>query len=160
MTIKKDCLEKVWNDGLLEKTFYVDQQFVAKVFMCAKNYIEYGFNIYMYFIGRPEQSMGSGFFKHINDHERVLKWLLNTTNSNYSPYYKRIVSRQIELMLRTHYKAYLEQPNLKTSEKKELREFNEYLKNRYSKYYNNAKIGSIYKNISRLKKKDSMMKKN
>ena len=148
MTIKTDTLKKVWDEGLLEKTFYVDQQFVAKVFMCAKDFVEYDLLIYMYFIGRPEQSMGTGFFKHIQDHERVLRWLLKTTGDKKQPdYYKKIVSRQIELMLMTHYKAYAGQKNLAKKDKKELVDFDRFLKNNYADYYKLAGVETVFRRI-------------
>ncbi|MBR0430868.1 glycosyltransferase family 2 protein [Candidatus Saccharibacteria bacterium] len=147
MTILTERLKEVWGDGLLEKTFYVDQQFVAKIFMCAKNFIEYHINIYMYFIGRPGQSMGEGFFKHINDHERVLRWLLKTTDDNKLPeYYRTIVSRQIILMLRTHYGAY-DQQKLSKQKKAEIINFDKFLKNNYGKYYQLARVSFIMKRI-------------
>ncbi|MBQ3452695.1 glycosyltransferase family 2 protein [Candidatus Saccharibacteria bacterium] len=146
MTVKREKLLRVWGDGLLNKTFYVDQQFVAKVFMCADNYTEYPLLVYMYFIGRPEQSMGAGFFKHIRDHERVLRWLLSTTEMDEVPeYYKKIVSRQITLMLKTHHKAYLEQPKLNSKERKELATFDEYLKSKYRSFYDAAEISGYLK---------------
>ncbi len=149
MTVKTNMLKEVWGDGLLEKTFYVDQQFVAKVFMCAKNYIEYGFNIYMYFIGRPEQSMGDGFFKHIDDHERVLKWLLSSLDNDKLPgYYREIVSRQIVLMLGTHYKAYQEQSKLSKKDKNILLKFDNYLRGNYSKYYSQSEAPKILRRIN------------
>lgn len=148
MTVKTEKLREVWGSGLLEKTFYVDQQFVAKVFMCARTYIEYNFNIYMYFIGRPEQSMGDGFFKHIDDHERVLKWLLKTTrDKNLPKYYKKIVSRQIVLMLGTHYKAYANQVRLPKNKKKEIKSFDKYLRKNYSNYYYKSEAPMVFEQI-------------
>lgn len=148
MTVKTEKLREVWDKGLLEKTFYVDQQFVAKVFMCAKNFVEYRMNIYMYFIGRPEQSMGDGFFKHIEDHERVLRWLLKTTENEQLPeYYKTIVARQVILMLRTHYLAYVEQPKLSKVKKNELIRFDAFLKKEYPGYYKKAGVSSKMKQV-------------
>lgn len=148
MTVKLERLREVWGEGLLEKTFYVDQQFVAKVFMCVRNYIEYNINIYMYFIGRPEQSMGEGFFKHIKDHERVLKWLLSTVDDKNLPdYYKKIVSRQVVLMLGTHYKAYKDQPVLSKKSKTELLEFDKFLRKNYPKYYARSEAPKILEDM-------------
>ena len=148
MTVKLDRLKTVWGEGLLEKTFYVDQQFVAKVIMCARNYVEYPLLIYMYFIGRPEQSMGEGFFKHIDDHERVLRWLLGTTrDEEMTDYYKVVVSRQIVLMLRTHYRAYDEQPKLSRNKRSEIVNFDKFLRNNFPKYYASARVASIIKRI-------------
>lgn len=148
MTVRLDRLQEVWGEGLLEKTFYVDQQFVAKVFMCARNYTEYGINVYMYFIGRPEQSMGEGFFKHIDDHERVLKWLLGSLKEDMPEYYKKIVSRQIVLMLGTHYDAYRAQPKLSKKSRADLLKFDKYLRENYSKYYNISRAPGIIKQIN------------
>lgn len=148
MTVKTEVLRSVWGEGLLEKTFYVDQQFVAKVFMCAKNYVVYDLLVYMYFIGRPEQSMGAGFFVHIQDHERVLKWLLKTTNDSELPdYYKTIVSRQVELMLMTHYKAYAEQPKLSKAKIEEIKRFDSFLRKNYQKYYAASKVSGLARQI-------------
>ncbi len=159
MTVKTERLRKVWGNGLLEKTFYVDQQFVAKVFMCAENYVEYSMNIYMYFIGRPEQSMGEGFFKHINDHERVLRWLLKTTEDNSFPdYYKKIVFRQIVLMFGTHYKAYKEQPKLSRKDKKDLVEFDGYLRQKYLDYYLKSDAPSLMAYLNSPVKKTKLAK--
>ena len=105
-------------------------------------------NIYMYFIGRPEQSMGEGFFKHIDDHERVLRWLLTTTTDNNLPeHYELIVSRQIELMLRTHYSAYDKQAKLTKGKKKELANFDVFLRRNYPNHYKSAKVSGIIKRI-------------
>lgn len=154
MAVRTETLKKVWGEGLLEKTFYVDQQFVAKVFMCAKSFVEYPLSIYMYFIGRPEQSMGTGFFKHIDDHERVLRWLLNALENDDLPdYYKKIVARQVVLMLGTHYRAFAEQRKLGEEQKKKIMDFDEFLKTKYPEYYEKAGVGVILKQIvSPLKK--------
>lgn len=149
MTVRLDKLREVWGEGLLEKTFYVDQQFVAKVFMCSKNYTEYGINIYMYFIGRPEQSMGEGFFKHIDDHERVLKWLLGTLEDDAPEYYRRIVSRQVILMLGTHYGAYKAQAKLSKKDRVGLLKFDKFLRENYLKYYKLSRAPSIIRQMNR-----------
>ena len=159
MTVKTDGMKEIWGDGLLEKTFYVDQQFVAKVFMFAKNYTEYDMNIYMYFIGRPEQSMGAGFFRHIRDHERVLRWLLDTTDNHTLPdYYKKIVSRQIELMLRTHYSAYAGQPRLTKTDKADLMKFDAFLRLRYPTFYKNAGVAKILKKLPNVFRNNKIIK--
>ncbi len=111
MTVKRTALAKVWEDGLLEKTFYVDQQYVAKVLSCAKDYKVLNYDIYRYFIGRPDQSVNS-FGKHKDDHERVLLWLMGfyySDNIAEREYLSTVLKHQITLMLRTHRRAYQEE---------------------------------------------------
>lgn len=111
MTVKRVALEKVWGDGLLEKTFYVDQQYVAKVLSCAKDYKVLNYDIYRYFIGRPDQSVNS-FGKHKDDHERVLLWLMSfyySEDIQNRDYLSTVLKHQITLMLRTHRRAYQEE---------------------------------------------------
>ena len=159
MTVRMEVLRNVWDDGLLEKTFYVDQQFVAKVFMCAKTFTEYHLNIYMYFIGRPEQSMGEGFFNHISDHERVLRWLLATTDDKKLPnYYKKIVSRQVVLMLKTHYLAYSSQDRLTKAKRSELISFDKFLRKHYALYRREAKVESLFKKVANPLEKTKIVK--
>lgn len=110
MTVKRAALAKVWGDGLLEKTFYVDQQYVVKVLASAQNYKVLDYDIYRYFIGRPDQSVNS-FGKHKDDHERVLLWLMEFYYLNEiadRAYLQTVLKHQIDLMLRTHRRAYHE----------------------------------------------------
>ena len=148
MTVKRVMLKKVWGEGLLEKTFYVDQQFVAKVFSGARNFVELPLLIYMYFIGRPEQSMGAGFFKHIDDHERVLRWLLKSLDEGETTeHYKAIVSRQIVLMLDTHYQAFLDQKSIEEKKRQAFMDFDKFLRKKYPKYYNEAELTAMMKDF-------------
>ena len=141
MAVKTENLKKVWGDGLLEKTFYVDQQYVAKALSSAKNYIRYNLDIYRYFIGRPEQSVSAGgFFDHRRDHERVLKWLLKTTKETKDETLSKVFTEQTYLMLKTHYDGiYLSVSKLSASEKKELLDFDEYLAANYPELRNKLK---------------------
>lgn len=135
MTIKTDRLKKVWGDGLLEKTFYVDQQYVVKALLSAENFRTLNYDIYRYFIGRPEQSVSAeGFFKHRQDHERVLKWLLSSMKQEIVPQRKhlaKVVHRQIEAMIATHYELYYKALYATKSEVLEILEFNAYLENSF-----------------------------
>ena len=135
MTIRTDALRRVWGDGLLEKTFYVDQQFVAKVLECSKTYAVYPLDIYRHFIGRPDQSISSnGFFRHRKDHERVLKNLLSTYGNIKDSAVKIILKRQIALMINTHYNIYLNYPELTKTELKELTTFDKFIKVNYPEF--------------------------
>lgn len=131
MTIKTESLKRVWSEGLLEKTFYVDQQYVAKALECAEKFRTLDYDIYRYFIGRPEQSVSVvGFYKHRQDHERVLRWLLEELTSErvqVKPYLAEVIMKQVEAMVSTHYELYYKTFTATTPEVVELFSFDEYL---------------------------------
>ena len=103
--------------------------------------------------------MGAGFFRHIRDHERVLRWLLDTTDNHTLPdYYKKIVSRQIELMLRTHYLAYAGQPRLTKADKVDLMKFDAFLRLRYPTFYKNAGVAKILKKLPNVFRNNKIIK--
>lgn len=133
MAIKKEVLLKGWGDGLFEKTFYVDQQFVAKALAQIKSYIVYDLDIYRYFIGRLDQSVNTeGFLKHRHDHIKVLQWLLNTLEQEQdNTIYQVLLTKQILAMLKTHYNIYIHHPKLNHQLKKELLEFDNFIKSNY-----------------------------
>lgn len=146
MTIRKDSLETVWGDGLLEHTFYVDQQFVAKVLMAASTYKIYDLDIYRHYIGRPGQSIGKeGFYKHRSDHEKVLKELLKMYEE-ISDEKKKILKKQIDLMLDTHYSIY------DGKKHREILVFDNYLKKNYSGFYKKKRISEIKREVIRRRK--------
>lgn len=150
MTLKTEALKSVWREGLLEKTFYVDQQFVALSLLGSKSYRLLNYDIYRYFIGRPDQSMNpESFFKHRLDHERVLKWLLMLDHSHSADkkeYFKVVLSKQISLMLRTHYMIY--RSKYKTSQSnKELRSFDRFIKQNYPEIKLPKSSGASIKNL-------------
>lgn len=135
MTIKTASLKKVWNDGLLEKTFYVDQQYVAKALNCAKTFRTLNYDIYRYFIGRPEQSVNwSSFFKHRQDHGRVLRWLLELMKEGYiskHDFLAAALHRQIKAMITTHYELYYTAIDASSAEIAEIFEFDTFLTNNF-----------------------------
>ena len=135
MAIKTATLRRVWGEGLLEKTFYVDQQFVAKVLECAETYTIYNLDIYRHFIGRPDQSISSlGFYKHRKDHERVLKNLLSTYSKMPESPAKKILNKQIALMITTHYNIYLSSSLFSKSDAKEILSFDKYLATHHQEF--------------------------
>lgn len=156
MTIKTKSLQKVWGDGLLEKTFYVDQQYVAKVLECAKDYCMSDFDIYRYFIGRPEQSVGlEGFWRHRSDHERVLRWLLNEqSRSTLNPSVRTVLQKQISLMLKTHYEIYYQNFKATNDSINELLQFNQFLEENFSQLHRTVSAASNAKHrLSPLRRK-------
>ncbi len=62
---------------LQENTFYVDMEYNYIPIPYIKNYIYYELNVYRYFIGRPDQSIGvTSLPKYFPDHERVINRLV------------------------------------------------------------------------------------
>lgn len=140
MAIKTQLLQKNWNDGLLEKTFYVDQQFVAKILKCSSTYAVYDLNIYRHFIGRPEQSIGTeSFFCHRSDHERVLRKLLTSYKASRDNTYKTILKKQISLMIKTQLDIYSGHRRLTGSQKDEIRKFKTFLNTEYPEFIQEEK---------------------
>lgn len=134
MTIKTETLKSCWGNGLLEHTFYVDQQFVAIALASARTYQLLNYDVYRYFIGRPEQSVAQGnSYRYRCDHERVLKWLLkfmNNKDSQAKPYLQAVLNQQISIMLKLHYEIYLS-PYCKPSAIKEIINFDNFLRKNY-----------------------------
>lgn len=133
MTVKTKALKKVWGSGLMENTFYVDMQFVTKVLECTKTFRTLNYTIYMYFIGRPEQSVAD-FFKRRKNHERVLKWVLSELHSKRvqeSEYLSVAIAKLAETMTQTHYEMYYRTLTATRAELQEILEFDTYLMNEY-----------------------------
>lgn len=127
ITVSLDVLKKTWQD-LDEKTFYVDQEFIALVALACESYVQYGMDIYRYFIGRPDQSVGSGFFRHRDNHEKVLRWLLKKASDEHEGFRQKMLDRQVRSMITTHYNIYLSELRLSASEKKELLRFDAFIR--------------------------------
>lgn len=146
MAVRKKALEGVWGEGLLEKTFYVDQQFVEKVLSGSNTFIMYDLDIYRHFIGRPGQSIGaSGFYAHRMDHERVLRELLRECAKLEDSSKIRILTKQIDLMLDTHYSIYRDSHRSVN----EIKKFDEFLKEKYSDFYKASRMRGIKRRVVR-----------
>lgn len=138
-TIKTENLKKVWDDGLLEKTFYEDQEFIAKVILASKTIKPLNLDVYQYMIGRDEQSMSSKkLFQKRKDHEKVLKRLVELYEQCEDKK-REIMSRRIREMFKTHYWIYFYHNGLTKNEKREFGTLQKELK---------KKIPDISKNIS------------
>ena len=144
MAVRKSVLDKVWGRGLLEKTFYVDQQFVFKVLAASRDFSIYNLDIYRHFIGRPGQSVElEGFYNHRDDHERVLKELLKGYLELNDDSKAVILGKQISLMLDTHYAIY----KGRRKALKELERFDDYLKVRFNSFYDKKRIVGVRKKL-------------
>lgn len=134
---KTEILKK--NNILLdENMFYVDMEYVIFPFAYINNFILLDYDIYRYFIGRPDQSVNiKSFVKNRANHEYVLKKLINYYSSielskNKMDYIKKILI----LMANTHYIIYCKSGLLKRKNVKEIRFFDKYLKRANIDLYN------------------------
>jgi len=119
--------------NLLEKTFYVDMQYNIMPILYVKNFKFMNFNIYRYFIGRPDQSMNlQNFVRNRANHEVVMKYLIEyyTKNlSRFSENKKAYIKQILFYMLTTHYYIYcVYSKKNKKQIYKEIKNFDNYLK--------------------------------
>jgi glycosyltransferase involved in cell wall biosynthesis len=157
-TIKTDKLRKA---GLVldEHTFYVDMEYVVLSIAHLSSFEYWDFDIYRYWIGRPQQSIDTrNIFRNRGHHEKVLQRLINfythekQLNANKREYVRKI----IVLMLNTHYFIYCSQ-RVSHSDSKEIVSFDRWLNNasrelyiavsdkfRYIKYYRNTRFVFTY----------------
>lgn len=127
ITIKTDCIKKVWSDGLLEKTFYEDQEWVSKTIMAAQTIEYYPFSLYQYYLGREGQSMDRDkLFKNRSHHERVIRRIVELAlNANGAK--RAILINRLAKIVRTHYWIYFYHPNLQKKDREEFKSLKEYL---------------------------------
>ena len=124
ITIKTELIKAHWGDGLLEKTFYEDQEYVAKCILAARNFVVLPINIYQYFIGRNEQSMNSDkMFKNRRQHERVINSIIELTNQCTDKGKKELLAYRLRKIIKTHYWIYFYSTNLTKKERREYKRF-------------------------------------
>ncbi len=126
IAIKTELLKKNWGKGLLEKTFYEDQEYVAKCILMANNFIATPIDVYQYFIGRDEQSMNSNkMFKNRKHHERVIFSVLRLAKECPDEDKKEILIYRLRKIIKTHYWIYFYNTNLTKKERREYKRFKE-----------------------------------
>lgn len=126
-TILREC-----NLKLFEKTYYVDMQYIVFPIVQIKTLRFLKENVYRYFLGRPDQSMSKdNLVKHLPDHEKVLKSLINyyvtnktITNINQRKYIVKIIAT----MLFTHVNIICFQLRNKKEAFSRIRKLDKYLK--------------------------------
>ena len=158
-SILKDA--KVFLD---EKTFYVDMEFILFPIIKLNTMVFLNYNIYRYFIGRPDQSINiESYVRNRKDHEKVLKRLINYyENTKLSSNKKKYILNILTITCNSHYIIYCK---AKLPDKKclnEVRDFDKYLKENSPSLYEetanrflyikknrktNFKYAQIYNNI-------------
>lgn len=136
-TFKTEKLKKA-NVVLDEKTFYVDMEFILFPILEIKTMTYLDYNIYRYFIGRPEQSISiNSYVRNRKDHEKVLKKILKfyseiKENDNRKKYVHKIILQ----LLNSHYIIYCKAQLNNKKDIREIREFTKFLKMNYNSLYN------------------------
>lgn len=139
-TVKTESLKKVWQNGLLENTFYEDQEFVAKIILATETVKVLDLDIYQYLVGRDGQSMSpTKLFQRRKDHEKVLGQLVDMYAKCRDNEKKEILAKRIREMFKTHYWIYFYHIGLTKNERFEFKKAKAKLA---------IKLPSISKNIS------------
>ncbi len=135
-TIKTEKLRKA-KLYLDEKTFYVDMEFILLPFLEMDSMIYLDYNIYRYFIGRPEQSVNiQSFVKNRSHHEKVVRRILEFYKTIPANEPKREYIRKIILqLLNTHYIIYCKAILNDKKDLNEIRKFDKFLHNNYFELY-------------------------
>ena len=131
--ILKDNFEEI---KLTEKCFYTDVEYLLKVLNNIKTVTFLPISVYWYRVARAGQSVSlEGLRKHYNEHLIVLKNLLNYMDNNvYEKKTKEFFINRLTTMASAQYERYLCLKISKES-KKELIEFDSWLRKRYPDLY-------------------------
>ena len=129
MTYKTEVLREAKLE-LDEHCFYVDMEYILLPLKYVNTFIYLDYNIYRYFIGRPDQSVNpQSMVKNRRNHEKVLKRLISFYNTEkLSKTKKEYVKYILTYTLNTEYIIFIK---IKLPDKKilnEIREFDKYLK--------------------------------
>lgn len=139
-TFKTEKLKKA-KLMLDEKTFYVDMEFILLPFLEMKDMVYLDYDIYRYFIGRPEQSINiQSYVRNRAHHEKVLRRLLTfygglPKKSKRRNYIFRIICQ----MLNSHYIIYCKAKLNSKKDIKEIRAFDKYIKENYRDLYDEVR---------------------
>lgn len=143
-TFKTEIIKDVVID---EKCFYVDVEYNELCTSRCKTFINLDLNVYRYRIGRAGQSVSiAGFYKHREDHYRVIKTLLNNISNNSA---ELIILGCCDTIMH-HYSNYISIYSIDKATRKELIEFDNFLKN----------YPDLYKRTNEIRKIRNLRKKN
>lgn len=115
--------------ALSEKTFYVDMEYNILPIAHLNTFIYLEYDIYRYWIGRPQQSIDTrNTFRNRSHHEKVLRRIIDFyVNHDLTDNKKHYIEKIITLMLNTHYFIYCSQ-RVSHDEMQEIRGFDLWLK--------------------------------
>lgn len=124
---------------LMEKTFYVDMQYDIEPVVCVDSFTYYSFDIYRYYIGRPDQSVSlASMVRRKKDHEKVVRHLVEfyeERKSSLSENKMMYIRMVMGYMLHTHYAIFCAYDPDKKTAASEIRKFDTYLKQKSPEIY-------------------------
>lgn len=143
LTIKTAILQKN-HINITENCFYTDVEYSLKAFNICKTIAFYELPIYFYRLAFRGQSMGlNGIRRHYLDNQKMLIGMLEYYSENVSEIEKKSVFfRRLLSVCELMYRMYLAL-ECTGSQKKQLIEFDSYLKEHYFDFYNKVRSKPI-----------------
>ena len=106
LTVRRDLVERV-GMRLLEKTFYVDFEYVVKATLDAASVQFCDIDVYNYLVGNASQSVSqANYVRRFDDHERVCRVILDLYRDRcdtLTPARRAYLLRRCALVCNTHY---------------------------------------------------------
>ena len=137
MSVKTSLLRRE-SVRLLEKTFYVDYEYIAKASLYAESVCFVDLGVYQYLVGNPNQSVADdSYVKRWGDHERVLWEMLRFYSREADlldekrRYY---LQHKVDLLVNTHYNIALIFDKDRKRGKARAKEFRDTLRDRYPEF--------------------------
>ncbi len=145
-TFKTEVLRKA-DFELDEKTFYVDMEFIIFPVKYINTFTYLNYDIYRYFIGRPEQSVNlSSYVKNRSHHDKVTRKLVKYySETDLSSTKKKYIAKILTLLLNTHYSIYCLNKVPKDA-RKDISSFDKYLKETSPELYEASNVSFIKSN--------------
>lgn len=134
ITVKTNIL-KINRVLLTEKCFYTDAEFVLKVLNYSNSMVYIDQQIYNYRVDRAGQSISiEGYQKHYEEHLTVVKKMLEYGNQNVDKDKEELYSCNLRRLVQDHYWIIL-QLGKGNINKSRMYSFDNYIKEKYQKYY-------------------------
>lgn len=122
---------------LLEHIFYVDYEYIVKATCSAATIMFAGLEIYQYLVGNVNQSVDSqNYVKRYSHHDKMVKEMLAyASGQSFKGNLREYLDTKIKLVIHSHYKISLIFNKDRKEGMKLAKEFHEFLKVNYPKYY-------------------------
>lgn len=135
VTVRLDLLKK-HQVRILEKAFYVDNEFLLKVAAYSKRVQFVDLDVYRYLVGNVNQSVSHGnYAKRYDQHERVIKECLRfAEQGGWSDGLHAYMRRRILPLIRTHHIIALVYETDRAAGKKKAEAFFRFLQQEYPDY--------------------------
>ena len=130
---------------ITEHCFYTDVEFILKAFNLSKTVAFFEPPVYYYRLARNGQSMSqAGVRKHYRDHQKMLETMLAYYKESVTePVMKKIFERRLDGVCSMQYVFYFAL-KCNRKQKKELREYDSFLKREYPDFYERVKGRRIH----------------